>query len=153
MKSFKRVRKYIGLLLALMIFAVTFSHAPVKADDKYRDTSGGKWVQEEENWKYQLKNGEYLKEEWVQIDKIWYYFYEDKTMACDCYIGGYWMDYNGAWTYPNIASWRSDGKWWYGDDTGWYAKNAWYKIDGKFYHFDSSGYLETNKFIDGYYVN
>ncbi|MCR5213363.1 MAG: hypothetical protein K6E10_03035, partial [Eubacterium sp.] len=46
-----------------------------------------------------------------------------------------------------------DGKWWYGDDTGWYAKNAWYKIDGKFYHFDSSGYLETNKFIDGYYVN
>ena len=56
---------------------------------------------------------------------------------------------NGKW-YNKDA--KSKG-WWFGDNLGWYAKNQWQKIDGKWYFFDKEGYMETNAYRQGYYLN
>jgi len=64
-------------------------------------------------------------------------------MAANEYIGGYWLNGNGSWTYPHKATWRKSGdRWWYGDASGWYAANATYKIDGVDYSFDAEGWMK-----------
>ncbi len=167
--NIRNVKHYICFILSIAFILTLFPAGIVNADEKKSDTqvsteaetktetqkpkNEGTWIWEEDVWKYQKKNGDYMKEEWAEINNLWYYFYEDGTMASYCYIGGYWMNEDGSWTYPDIASWRYDGRWWYGDDAGWYAYSAWYQIDGKYYYFDSSGYVATNRYIDGYYVN
>ena len=41
----------------------------------------------------------------------------------------------------SVPSWRkSDSGWWYGDDSGWYAKNVTLMIDEKPYTFNAQGY-------------
>ena len=74
-------------------------------------------------------------------------------MVSSAWQDGYWLSGSGAWEYDGVGSWGSTSKgWWLGDSTGWYAKNSWQKINGKWYHFNGSGYMETNKKIDGYWV-
>ena len=64
-------------------------------------------------------------------------------MATSEWCSGYYLNADGAWTYPYKASWKKDSKgWYYSDTSGWYAKNETITIDGKKYTFRSNGYLK-----------
>ena len=55
--------------------------------------------------------------------------------------GYYWVSASGAWTYQPVGSWKqnSTGRW-FGDTSGWYAKNETVRIDDVLYQFDDAGY-------------
>ena len=38
-----------------------------------------------------------MKTGWLLIDNVWYYFYEDGSMAADTWVDGYYLDASGAW--------------------------------------------------------
>ncbi len=55
---------------------------------------------------------------------------------------GKWYGADGKQTYEYIGSWKSSSKgWWFGDTSGWYAKETWMKIDDEWYYFNSNGYM------------
>jgi glucan-binding YG repeat protein len=79
---------------------------------------------------------------WKTIDSKTYYFKAGGAMAESEWVDGYWLNADGTWTYPYRATWREDAKGrWYGDTSGWYAKNCTIIIDGKSYTFDAQGYV------------
>lgn len=43
--------------------------------------------------------------------------------------------------------------WWYETSNGSYYKNCWKKIKGKWYYFKSNGYMASNEYIKGYFVD
>lgn len=96
-----------------------------------------------------------IKTGWQQnTNNVWYYIYEDGSLAKSEYIKGYWLNANGLWTYKYKASWKHNKiGWWYGDSTGWYAKNTIFKIDNKLYGFNKQGYMMIglNKIEKNYY--
>ena len=78
---------------------------------------------------------------WKTIGGKTYYFKNSGAMAANEWCGGWWLNADGTWTYPNKASWKKDAKgWWFGDGSGWYARNTTITIDGKAYTFDAEGY-------------
>ena len=100
------------------------------------------WAKVNGSWYYMNSSGA-MQTGWQKINGAWYYLTSSGAMAHSEYYGGYWLNADGSWTYPNTASWRlTDGRWWYGDKTGWYAKNQTLRIDGTAYTFDSEGYLK-----------
>ena len=111
------------------------------------------WKHNAKGWWYEDTSGWYAKSQWQKIDGKWYYFGSDGYLAMNEWVDGYWLGSSGAWTYASRGSWKLGLKgWWFGDTSGWYAKNQWQKIDGKWYYFDFTGYMATNKRIDGYWV-
>ena len=65
-------------------------------------------------------------------------------MASNEWAKGSWFNKSGTCTYKYKASWKKDKNgWWFGDTSGWYAKNGWQKIDNKWYYFDAKGYIVT----------
>ena len=99
------------------------------------------WQRINNTWYYFAGSGAMVTG-WQKISGVWYYFAGSGAMACNEYRGGYWMNGNGSWTYPYLASWRqSNGRWWYGDNTGWYAANQTLRIDGTTYRFNANGYI------------
>ena len=95
-----------------------------------------------------------LKTGWYDYDGVWYYYNEDGELEKDCYVDGYWLDSEGAATYPYVAGWRGDaGNWWYGDETGWYACDGWYRIDCEWYYFDIMGLMCYNCYVGGCYLD
>lgn len=62
----------------------------------------------------------------------------------------YFFDTNGkmktGWLITNSGSW-------YYFNEGGQMKIGWVKIGSYYYYFDSSGVMQTNKTIDGYYVD
>ena len=123
------------------------------------------WQKLGSSWYYLGQDGA-MKTGWQHVSGRWYYFYgsgkmaanawingeyyvkADGSMAVNEYISGYWLDKNGVWSYKPRASWKKSGsKWWYGDTSGWYARNTTLKIDNKYYAFNAHGYL--NDSMDG----
>ena len=101
------------------------------------------WLKLDGDW-YFFETSGILQTGWKKINSKYYYFKANGIMASSEWINGYWLDANGCWTYKPKGSWKQSGsKWWFGDTSGWYAKNTWQKIDGHWYHFDSSGYMQT----------
>lgn len=50
------------------------------------------------------------------------------------------------------AEWKQDKTgWWYAEGDSW--ATDWREIDGKWYYFDSNGYMEHDKAVDGYYLD
>ena len=112
----------------------------------WKCNSTGWWVEDTLGW--------YPVSQWQKIDGLWYYFDASGYMASSEWVDGYWLSSDGAWDYPETGSWSSDKNgWWYGDTSGWYASSRWQKIDGYWYYFNNSGYIVTNKYIDGYWLN
>ena len=99
------------------------------------------WIYTDGTWYFMNGDG-VMMSGWQKVDGTWYYLTGSGAMAHGEYYDGYWLNDNGSWTYPDVASWKwTDGRWWYGDDTGWYAKNEMLSIDGTEDTFDSEGYL------------
>ena len=100
------------------------------------------WIKDGGSWYYLKSSGE-MATGWLKDGSTWYYLKGSGAMAANEYVGGYWLNANGSWTYQHKATWRKSGnRWWYGDPTGWYAKNGTYKIDGVNYSFDAAGWMK-----------
>lgn len=80
---------------------------------------------------------------WQTIDRLEYYFYSDGHMACDEWLGGYFINMDGN-KDGTKGVWKSNskGKWWQISD-GRYPKNRSVRIDKKDYQFNKNGYLIT----------
>ncbi len=114
----------------------------------------GSWKQNASGWWYEDTSGWYPVSCWQKIDGLWYYFKHDGYMASSEWINGWWCDADGSCTYAGVGSWKSDSNgWWYEDTLGWYAVSSWQKIDSIWYYFGNDGYLVTNQYVDGYWVN
>jgi len=83
--------------------------------------------------------------------------YADKAPAASYsneWVKGRWYSKNGSQTYKYQGKWHKNGKgWWYGDASGWYARNCWQKIDSKWYYFKASGYAAAREFVKGWWLN
>lgn len=110
---------------------------------KCNDT--GWWVEDSEGW--------YPISQWQKIDGKWYYFTETGYMDYSEYRDGYWLGSDGALVDGYYGEWKSDSTgWWFEDKSGWYPVSQWVWINGSCYYFESTGYLATNKYVDGYWV-
>ena len=102
------------------------------------------WRKDSKGWWYDLGGGQYLKNCWKKIDGQWYYFHKSGYLACGEYVHGWWLNKKSCtctWEYQ--AKWhKNKNGWWYGDASGWYAKNQTIIIDGTAYNFDAKGYLK-----------
>ena len=103
------------------------------------------WLHTGSQW-YYLSSGGSMVTGWQIIDGTYYYFKSSGTMAANEWCSGYWLGEDGAWTYtPEKAEWYQtiSGIWWYGDGSGWYAKDGEVTIDGITYTFNEYGYLKA----------
>ncbi|MCR5632223.1 MAG: hypothetical protein K6F60_01900 [Eubacterium sp.] len=67
---------------------------------------------------------------------------------------GRWYDSNGNQSYSGRLKWKHNSKgWWVEDTAGWYPRSKWQKIDGVWYYFNSSGYMASDEWYDGYWFN
>ena len=74
-------------------------------------------------------------------------------MASNEYYGGYWFNSDGAWDDKYHIEWKNNSSgWWIEDISGWWPSNSWLKIDSCWYYFNSSGYMVTNQYVDGYWL-
>ena len=80
---------------------------------------------------------------WIEKRRKWINENLDKLdLAQNEFVNGWWLGKNYVWSYPYRAKWHKNSHgWWYGDESGWYAKNTSYVIDGVKYTFDAKGYL------------
>ncbi|SEQ67880.1 Glucan-binding domain-containing protein (YG repeat) [Lachnospiraceae bacterium NE2001] len=70
------------------------------------------------------------------------------------WYNGKWYDADGAQSYDGTLSWKYNSVgWWVEDSNGWYPVSQWQKIDGDWYYFDSSGYMASDEWVGGYWIN
>ncbi len=111
------------------------------------------WVTKGEDTYYITGNGQYATG-WFEAGSTWYCADDSGKLKKSQWVGGYWLDGSGAWSYQATAAWKCNSKgWWYQDSNGWYPSNCWQIIDGKWYYFDGRGYLATNEWRGGYWLS
>ncbi|MCR5227094.1 MAG: DUF6273 domain-containing protein [Eubacterium sp.] len=111
----------------------------------WKCNSTGWWVEDTTGW--------YPVACWQKIDGIWYYFNAAGYMASNEYVDGYWLNSNGSCSDEYYLTWKHNSKgWWVEDKSGWWPSLQWLKVDGCWYYFNSTGYMVTNKYIDGYWI-
>ena len=116
-----------------------------KGTMSWKNNATGWWIEDSEGW--------YPTAQWQKIDGVWYYFKPDGYMAMGEYYNGYWFNKDGSWDDKYLLSWKSNATgWWVEDKSGWWPSNAWLKIDNYWYYFNSSGYMVTNQYVDGYWI-
>lgn len=70
-----------------------FNIFPESDMNGYRNILLGKWVKENQGWKYQYQDG--MLTSWALINDKWYYF------GTDGYMKTGWQEYKGNWYYLN----------------------------------------------------
>ena len=111
----------------------------------WKNNAIGWWIEDSEGW--------YPTAQWQKIDGIWYYFKPDGYMAANEYYKGYWFNSDGSWDEQYFLTWKSNSKgWWVEDISGWWPSSSWLKIDGDWYYFNSSGYMVTSQYVDGWWI-
>ena len=99
-------------------------------------------------------DGNPARSEWVTIDGVMYYFNDDTFNASSEWRDGKWINADGSCTYEGILQWKSNSTgWWVEDSAGWYPVSSWQKIDGIWYYFNSSGYMASGEYYNGYWFN
>ena len=99
------------------------------------------WLELDGKYYYFNEKGQMLTG-WQEIDDATYYFRADGSNVTEEWVDGRWLEKNGRQIYEPKAEFREDEKGkWFGDDTGWFAKNQKLIIDGVEYEFDKKGYL------------
>ena len=91
---------------------------------------------------------------WFEVGSTWYCADDEGKLKKSQWVGGYWLDGNGVWSYEGVGAWKCNSKgWWYQDSKGWYPSNCWQMIDGKWYFFNASGYMACNEWRGGCWLN
>ena len=109
------------------------------------------WVQEEAGWKYYFNNKAVTG--WKQIEGKWYFFNAEGVSQ------KWWVQDNGTWYYLNGSGemqtgWLQDnGTWYYLEASGALKVSQWFEVNGKWYYVDATGALAVNTTVDGYTVN
>ena len=148
MKRYKIIEKTACIILSVaFIFATIIPLSRVNA-------ASGTWHSSASGWWFEYSGGGYASNSWVEISGYWYYFTASGYMDYSEYRDGCWLNSDGTWdTSYSGGHWASDSKgWWYTDTSGWYPVNQWVWIDGSCYYFKANGYMATNEYIDGCYV-
>ncbi|MCR4846262.1 MAG: hypothetical protein K5865_05955, partial [Eubacterium sp.] len=130
-------------------------------DGKWYDENGNQsysgnlmWANDSTGWWVEDTSGWYPTDSWQKIDGVWYYFKPDGYMAMGEYFNGYWFNKDGSWDETYLLSWKSNSTgWWVEDISGWWPSNTWLKIDNYWYYFNSSGYMVTSQYVDGYWIS
>lgn len=152
--------------LALLTTTALFASIPALA-------YGAGWEQDEQGYWYELEDGSYPADAWMEIDGSWYHFDEkgymqtgwyrdgrgrrfwlggDGKMLADriCKLDGaiYSIDTNGYCTQRRgYTGWVQEGdRWWYQNSRGTWPKSCWQQIRGEWYRFDGDGYMLTGWF-------
>ena len=116
------------------------------------------WKKNETGWWYEYTDGTYPKEQFKEIDGVWYYFDNSGYMLSNQWkkhTDGYWYWFKNSGEM--VTGWQTIGaKKYYFKETG-EMKTGWLKEDDKWYYLDSvNGDLVTNSFVKGrdgsYYV-
>lgn len=116
------------------------------------------WKKNETGWWYEYTDGTYPKEQFKEIDGVWYYFDNSGYMLSNKWqkhTDGYWYWFKNSGEMA--IGWQTIGaKKYYFKETG-EMKTGWLKEDDKWYYLDSvNGDLVTNSFVKGrdgsYYV-
>ena len=110
------------------------------------------WNRDSKGW-YYMTGSSYYASTWAEISGSWYYFTADGYMDYSEYRDGCWLESNGAWnpSYSN-GKWNANSVGWWYSDASWYPVNQWLWIDGCCYYFDSAGYMESNCYRDGCWI-
>ena len=142
----KRERIISILFCLCIIISVVISGSESHAASGWRSDAGGWWYEYGDS---------YYKNQWANIGGCWYYFTASGYMDYSEYRDGCWLGADGAWNEAYYGGhWKSNSVgWWYEDSSGWYPVSTWLWIDGNCYYFKSSGYMATNEWIDGCYVD
>ena len=85
------------------------------------------WFKFAGEW-YYGKNGDILKNQWMEDSNGWCYLSSDGAMVTN------------DWVRDSIG-------WCYVGANGYIVKNNWVKDGGKWYHLNASGYMESNKWM------
>ena len=111
----------------------------------WKSNATGWWVEDSAGW--------YPANSWQKIDGVWYYFKPDGYMAMNEYYSGYWFNNDGSWDSQYFLSWKNNTTgWWVEDKSGWWPSSKWLKINGDWYYFNSTGYMATSQYVDGYWI-
>ncbi len=95
-----------------------------------------------------------VKGSWKHNAKGYWYEFEDGSYAKKEFINGWWLNKAGWWSDKTKYEWHEDSNgWWFGKSKVWYAQNSWQKINGVEYFFHSDGYMATDEYIKGFYVD
>ena len=132
--STRKIRGFLGLLLALVLTFSFLSASALAAD--------GKWWSLNGNWYYYDAEGYLVWDGWRKIDGEWYIFKEAAMQTGWVYSGRNWyyMDASGAMA----TGWRQiGGNWYFFNSYGAMIAGHWYRIDDTLYYFDSSGAMAT----------
>ena len=125
-------------------------------DNTPQNTEG--WKSNDKGWWYVYSDGTYPKEQFKEIDGVWYYFDNSGYMLSNQWkkhTDGYWYWFKNSGEM--VTGWQTIGaKKYYFKETG-EMKTGWLKEDDKWYYLDSvNGDLVTNSFVKGrdgsYYV-
>ncbi|MBO5609978.1 MAG: hypothetical protein J5929_06405 [Eubacterium sp.] len=159
--------RYIGLLsggsyednsgcytIKLVTTAIKEDSQSDDSNDAQNNTRIVQWKSNETGWWIEDDSGWYPVNEWQRVDGIWYFFKPDGYMASNEYYGGYWFNSDGSWGEPYYLTWKQNTiGWWVEDISGWWPSSSWLKIDGCWYYFNSSGYMVTSQYIDGWWID
>jgi len=91
-------------------------------------------------------------EGWVNSGGGWWYRFSDGSYAKSEYIDGYWLNSAGWYEAQWTGGWKKNATGWWFESGSWYPESSWLKVNKKWYHFDGRGYMDENKWVDGYYV-
>lgn len=131
---------------------------------KWVNQTKASWKKDSKGWRYLQSDGTYAKEKylwiddeqyyfddegymatgWKKINNEYYFFGDNGSMAISEFCEGYWLSFDGKWSYKPQSEWLENSKGrYYQNQIGWYPANQVLWIDGALYHFSSSGYMDT----------
>ena len=86
------------------------------------------WLNDKNNWYYLNHEGEMIKDEWCMYNNDWFYCDEDGKML------------NSMWI-------KFDDTWYYLDDTGKMVRQRWIKYNNKWFYIDKDGTMAKDTYI------
>ena len=101
------------------------------------ESKADSWVSTGSGWRYRTDNGDYVADEWKNINNQWYSFSPAAIMRT-----GWFQDRDSKWYYFNIPNGNMQ--------TGWvYVDGSWYYLDAA-----NGGAMASNTNVEGkYYVD
>lgn len=107
------------------------------------------WVQDEKGWRMSDERNGFIRNQWKQVNQIWYY------LGTDGYMKTGWQQLDRTWYYLDASGamktgWQQLGGTWYYLDASGAMKTGWIQLNGEWYYLNRDGSMAANTVIDGY---